>query len=139
MTKKSPHFDGLYDAIRNGTAADVRELLAAGADPNEVEEAGDVTPLMAAASLGDLGIVRALVEAGADVNALAEDTSGDLDEFDYLEEAYRDAELHGMTALIYAVVYGHADVKKYLSRLTDPTLRTQAKAVERRARSSKED
>src|SRR5579884_1618531 len=119
MTKKSPRFEGLYDAIQNGTADDVRELLAAGADPNEVEEAGDVTPLMAAAARGALEIVRALAEAGADVNALAEDTSGDLDEFDYLEEAYRQTELHGMTALLYAVVYRHADVKKYLSRLTD--------------------
>jgi ankyrin repeat protein len=139
MAKKARRFEGLYDAVQSGTAVDVRQLLAAGADPNEVEEAGDVTPLMAAASRGDLEIVKALVEAGADVNALAEDLSDDLDEFEYLDEVFQNAEAHGMTALLYAVVYGHAEVKAYLTSLTDPGLRAQARAVERRARRHEED
>lgn len=134
MAKKARRFEGLFDAIENGTAEDVRSLLAGGADPNEVEEAGDVTPLMAAAARGDLEMVKALVEGGADVNALAEDQSGDLDEFEFLEEAYQQAELHGMSALLYAILYGHAEVKKYLAKRTDPALQAQAKAVERRAR-----
>jgi ankyrin repeat protein len=134
VARKRRPCEGLDDAIHNGTAAEVRQLLAAGADPNGVEEAGDVTPLMSAASRGDLDIVQALVEAGADVNALADDLSGDLDAFPYLEEAFQNAELHGMTALVYAVLYGHAEVKAYLSRRTGPELRAQAKAVERRAR-----
>jgi ankyrin repeat protein len=138
MARKPRRFKGLDDAIQNGSAADVRQLLAAGADPSEVEELGDVTPLMSAAARGDLEIVRALVEAGADVNALAEDLSGDLDEFPYLDEAFQHAELHGMTTLMYAVVYEHAEVKAYLYRLTNPELRAQARAVERRARQHEE-
>jgi hypothetical protein len=39
-----------------------------------------------------------------------------------------------MTALLYAVLHGHADVKKYLYKLTNPELRAQARAAERRAR-----
>src|SRR5262249_5204768 len=124
-------FEGLYHAIQAGVATDVRQLLAAGADPNEIEEADDPTPLMYAAARGDLEMVEALVDAGAEVNALAEDMSGDLDEFEYLDEAFQYAELHGLTALIYAIVYEHADVKAYLFRLTNPELRAQAEAVER--------
>jgi ankyrin repeat protein len=138
MAKKARGFEGLCDAVQNGTAADVRQLLAAGADPNEIEEAGDVTPLMLAAERGDLEMVKALVDGGADVNALAEDLSGDLDEFSFLDEAFASAELHAMTALLYAVLYGHADVKKYLEKLTSPELRAQARAVGRRARRHEE-
>jgi ankyrin repeat protein len=136
MAKTKRRFEGLFDAIGNGTAEDVRQLLAGGADADEIEEAGDVTPLMAAATRGDLEIVKVLVEAGADVNALAEDLSDDLDEFEFLDEAFQEGELHGMTALLYAVLYGHTEVKKYLSKATSPGLRAQAKAVERRARRS---
>jgi ankyrin repeat protein len=134
MAKKPRKFDGLCHAIADGSAADVRQLLASGADPNEVEEAGDVTPLMYAAIRGDLEIVKALVEAGADVNALAEDLSADLDDFEFLDEAFANAELWGLTALVYAILYGHAEVKQYLARRTRPDLRAQARAVERRAR-----
>lgn len=134
MAKRRRRFEGLCDAIAIGTAADVRQLLDAGADPNEIEEVGDVTPLMYAAERGDLDTVRTLVEAGADVNALAEDLSGDLDAFPFLDEAAQFGERHGMTALLYATLYGHTGVKKYLSRLTSPQLRAQARAVERRAR-----
>jgi uncharacterized protein len=139
MAKKARKFDGLCHAIREGTAEDVRQLLVAGSDPNEIEEAGDVTPLMYAAAGGDLEIVKALVEGGAEVNALAEDLSGDLDEFEFLDEAFQDAELHGLTALIYSVLYGHSDVKKYLAPLTNAELRSQAKAIERRARQQGDD
>jgi ankyrin repeat protein len=137
MAKK--RFQSLYDAIQNGTAADVRLLLAGGADPNEVEEEGDVTALMYAAQRGDLEIVKALVEGGADVNALAEDLSGDLDEFAYLDEAFQAADLQGMTSLVYAILYGHNRVKTYLFKLTNPELKKQARAVERRARQHEDE
>jgi ankyrin repeat protein len=139
VAKQARKFDSLYHAVADGSAADVRRFLAAGADPNENEEAGDVTPLMCAAARGDLEIVRVLVEAGADVNALAEDLSGDLDEFTFLDEAYQEGELHGMTALLYATLYGHAGVRKYLAPLTSAELRSQARAVERRAQRQAED
>jgi ankyrin repeat protein len=137
MAKK--RFKSLYDAVQNGAPTDVRQLLAAGEKPNEAEEAGDVTALMYAAQRGDLEIVKALVEGGADVNAVAEDLSGDLDEFEYLDEAFQAAELHGMTALVYAIVYGHTKVKTYLFKLTNPKLQKQAKAVERRARQHEDE
>jgi len=94
---------------------------------------------MHAAIRGDLEIVKALVAGGADVNALAEDLSGDLDEFGFLDEAFQDGELHGLTALLYATLYGHAEVKKCLARLTNAELRSQARAVERRARQQGEE
>jgi ankyrin repeat protein len=118
MAKTPRKFESLCYAIAEGSAADVGQLLAAGADPNEIEEAGDLTPLMVAAARGDLEIVKALVKASADVNALAEDLSGDLDDFEFLDEAFQQGEVHGLTALIYAVLYGHAEVKKYLARFT---------------------
>jgi ankyrin repeat protein len=131
--------ENLHDAIQNGTADDVRQYLANGADPNEIEEAGDPTPLMVAAARGDLAIVKALVKAGADVNGLAEDLSGDLGEFEYLDEAFQNAELHGLTVLVYAVIYGHTEVKAHLGKLKDPELRSQARAVERRAPQAEEE
>src|SRR5947209_11582958 len=136
MAKAPRRPENLHVAIHDGSVADVRRLSDAGADPNEAEEAGDVTPLMYAAARGDLDVVKALVEAGADVNALAEDLSGDLDGFDYLDEAFQNAELHGLTALVYAVIYGHTEVKAYLAKRTSAGLRSQAKAVERRARAA---
>jgi hypothetical protein len=68
---------------------------------------------MHAAARGDLEIVKALVEGGADVDAPAEDLSADLDPFVLLDEAVQNAELHGLTALIHAVLHGYIHVKKY--------------------------
>lgn len=133
MADRAPKFKHLADAVCNGSVTEVRRLLAAGKDPNEVEEAGDVTTLMAAAARGDLDVVKALVESGADVNALAEDLSGDLDAFPFVEEAYQFAELHGMSALLYALLYGHEEVRQYLYDRTDRDLRAQCDAVARRA------
>jgi ankyrin repeat protein len=56
----------LLQAALSGSPADVRRLLARGADPNQSGKDG-LTPLMLAA--GDLAKVRLLVGKGADVNA----------------------------------------------------------------------
>jgi ankyrin repeat protein len=134
MARGAPRYDSLIHAIREGTADDVRRFLAAGADPNEVDEVGDVTPLTYAAERGDLGVVRALVEAGADVDALAEDFSGDSDRFECLDAAFQNGELDGLTALVYATLHGHAEVVRYLAGRTAARLRSQAEGLARRAR-----
>jgi ankyrin repeat protein len=129
---KKKRYESLEAAIQADDAESVRRLLADGADPNAVEEADDVTPLMYAAAAGELEIVEALVGAGADVNALANDFSGDLDEFGYVAEAFADAELYGLFALAYAVIYRHDEVFEYLSPLTSEELREQALGLRKR-------
>lgn len=46
--------------------AELRRLLAEGADPNESNGPDRITPLMRAATLGDTEMVQILLEAGAD-------------------------------------------------------------------------
>ena len=123
--------DTLSVAIAAGTAEDVRRLLAAGADPNfdGVEEPGDITPLMSAAARGDRDMVRLLVAAGADPDVIAEDHTGGLDRFPFIEDLYRRGALCGMTALAYAAVYGHLEVFDELAPLTAPALRAEGRAV----------
>jgi hypothetical protein len=58
----------LHAASARADALRVAELLAAGADPNERDEAG-MTPLLHAVYCGHPGIVALLCEGGADVNA----------------------------------------------------------------------
>lgn len=53
-------------AAVSGTEADVSRLLAAGARPDDTDVV--LTPLMSAARRGEVGIMRALIDAGADVN-----------------------------------------------------------------------
>ncbi len=53
------HFGVAYQSV-------VRELLARGADPNVRDEGDDAYPLHFIAGMGDLAIVRLLVEAGGD-------------------------------------------------------------------------
>ena len=57
----------LIAARRPGAVGTVKELLAAGADPNVEDERG-VTPLMEAARAGDVESLRILVEAGVKIN-----------------------------------------------------------------------
>jgi ankyrin repeat protein len=47
----------------------VKELVAAGGDPNAKQRYDGATPLMEAAEQDNLQVVRALIEAGANVNA----------------------------------------------------------------------
>lgn len=57
----------LHAAALAGDSAQVRDLLAAGSDPNERDESGS-TALHIAALQGHLEVVQALLAAGADAN-----------------------------------------------------------------------
>lgn len=81
----------LYGAIKSGQAAIVELLLEKGADPNK--EAKRQTPLHLAADGGCLQCVIALVDAGAEVNALLET---------------------GAPPIHFAKRGGHADIVGYL-------------------------
>jgi|GEM_PF-6663048 len=60
----------LLDAIRKGNLPKTRQLLAKGYKPNVPQKGrADTTPLHEAVRKGRLDIVKALVKAGADVNA----------------------------------------------------------------------
>jgi len=56
-------------AVRDNDEARVKALIAGGADVDELDPSGDA-PLVMAAYLGHTGIVRALLEAGADMRAV---------------------------------------------------------------------
>jgi len=59
----------LFKAIRSGRVLPVREALADGADPNARLLKTGMTALSEALTCGHVDIARALIEAGADVNA----------------------------------------------------------------------
>ncbi|MBI3464562.1 MAG: ankyrin repeat domain-containing protein [Planctomycetes bacterium] len=94
----------LYLAVREGRTADAMRLIAEGANVNFVDEEGDITCLMLVAQEGNPELVRALVEAGADVNAVA---------FGFASPTTR-------TALMCAAVKNHRYVYQFLAPLTDP-------------------
>jgi uncharacterized protein len=58
----------LIEAVRSGTAEQVRRALDGGARPDQREAASGLTALMIAAGRGDAAMVRALLDAGADVH-----------------------------------------------------------------------
>lgn len=64
----------LHLAVVNSRRAVVEHLLEAGADPRRRDDAG-WTPLHQAAWAGDLALVKPLLVAGAEVNALCGDTT----------------------------------------------------------------
>ncbi len=68
----------LFEAASKGRLSAVEKLLAEGvaADASEEEDSAlQVTPLMAAAEAGELEVMARLIEAGADVNRVAEGRS----------------------------------------------------------------
>src|SRR5262245_56768432 len=119
-------FEDLTHAVLEGSAEDVRGVIAEGTDPDDRDWVNDPTPLMAAAARGRLDVVEALVTSGADVNALAEDLSGELDQFPFLDDFFANARLTGLTALAYATLYGHEQVCDYLAPRTSSHLRQEA-------------
>ncbi len=129
--RSRPRFETLRDAIREGTAADVRAIIAAaGGIPEEREESGDPTPLMYAAAHGHLDDVQALVGAGSDVNELAEQGIGDLPDLPFLDQLEEDdASRASVSALGCAVGYGRDEVAAYLGPLTAADLRRGAEAI----------
>jgi ankyrin repeat protein len=60
----------LFEACERGDRATVVRMLATGASPNHRDEHG-MTPLGLAVRAGSVDLVRALVNAGADVSAPA--------------------------------------------------------------------
>jgi uncharacterized protein len=77
-----------------GTGAIARALLAAGA-PVDGEPGDRETPLMTAASYGDAEVARALIDGGADLEAVAAPDAGGVP---------------GGTALLHAAVFGMTGV-----------------------------
>lgn len=84
----------LYRAALNGDAEAVSELLAHGADPNQVSEGEEEgLPLCAAAAWDRVEVIEALLAAGADVSG---------------------KESGGWHALLWAAANGHADSARVL-------------------------
>lgn len=77
-----------------GTGAVVEALIEAGA-PIEGDAEDHETPLITAASYGDVEVAKVLIGAGANVNARSKEGSG---------------ELAGLSALMHAAVFGMTDV-----------------------------
>ena len=68
----------LHEAARSGQADALGLLLAHGANPNAREEGDNTTPLHWAAARGDFPMMRALLDAGADIHGLGADHAGDV-------------------------------------------------------------
>jgi hypothetical protein len=122
-------FEDLAHAVLEGSAEDVRGMIADGTHADDREEENDPTPLMIAAARGRLDVVELLVGAGADVNAEAEDSSGELDQFPFLDDLFADGRLTALTTLAYAALYGQEQVYDYLASRTAPRLRQEAEAL----------
>lgn len=58
----------LLTAVTNGNKTELREMLNKGVNLNETSGPEDLTPLMAASRQGDVGAVKDLIGAGANVN-----------------------------------------------------------------------
>jgi ankyrin repeat protein len=88
-------------AAHNGHAECVSVLLAAGADPNTLDEKSGAPPLLMAAQQGHAACVDRLLEAGADPNAINRK--------------------NGVFPILLAALGGHADcVSKLLEAGADP-------------------
>ena len=89
-------------AVRSGNVAEVRQMLAQGADPNAPEGANDWTPLMHAIHKNQIGSVAALLDGHADPNRA----------------------VNGETPLMMAAGYGYTPiVRLLLARGADPRIR----------------
>jgi cytohesin len=118
---RGPSYDLFRHAIHCDSPRCVAVMIELGAEVNTPDECCS-TPLMYAAQ-GCLEIVKLLIEAGADPNALHEDFDPELD-----------PDRHGEPALFWAMLMRNRDVIEYLEPLTHPTLRDQARDALRRWR-----
>ena len=83
----------LLEAVKELDVETTRQMLAQGADPNVAFEPTQQTPLLLAALLGNMEIMRMLIDKGADINHV---------------------DNGGFTALTYAAKEGHYDIAKML-------------------------
>jgi hypothetical protein len=89
-------------AVRSGNVAEVRQMLAQGADPNAPEGVNNWTPLLHAVHKNQVGSVAALLDGHADPNRAA----------------------NGETPLMMAAGYGYTPiVRLLLARGADPRIR----------------
>jgi hypothetical protein len=94
---------GIHEAAIQGNVVALRNHLKAGTNLNMKEQSGGSTPMITAAVFGKTEIVKALLEAGADVNLTNND---------------------GSTALITAAFFGRTEIVEILlAHGADPTLR----------------
>lgn len=102
-----PSSTNLINAVRWDNLAAVDLLLRYGMAPEEPDKSE--TPLMTAASMGNLQIVKRLVESGADVNRFADDKGE-------------------WTPAFHAKKAGKTDVAEWLTaRMNDQTIKSQEK------------
>jgi ankyrin repeat protein len=118
--------DQLCTAIRNNNLQNVTDLIAAGADVNANTGSGEAwTPLVNAAYVGNVDIVRLLIDKGADVNGVCGDYSplfraacdNKLDVAKLLVEKGANVNFKnskGETPLFTASSYGFAGVVQFL-------------------------
>jgi ankyrin repeat protein len=120
----------LIEAATAGDVARIRELLAAGADP-DVRGDGGMTPLLAATKADQAAAFQVLIEAGADVDLrddrldnpfLYAGAEGLLDILTLANEAGADPAItnrYGGVAVIPASERGHVETVRYLLTETD--------------------
>jgi ankyrin repeat protein len=72
-----PPISPLIAAARDGDTTRLSELIASGADVNQRGGVNDWTPLMHAVHKNQIATVRLLIQAGADINAVAGARGGD--------------------------------------------------------------
>lgn len=124
----------LTQAAARGDVAQVRSLIAGGADPNGMDSDG-VTPLILAARAGEKSVVRALAEAHADPNLRDRRSNSWTPLVHAIHKNQTEAALALLeagadpnarcggrtTALIYAAAYGNtAMVRALLEKGADP-------------------